>query len=200
MRLYIIRHGETDWNVKKMLQGQSDTKLNDNGRELARKTAAGLEHVKFDRIFSSPLSRAYETAEILRDGRALPIETDDRLKEVSFGIDEGKMPEERTAGCLLFFTAPALYKPAEGGETLKHLCERTGEFLDEVIRPYSLKHPDATILIAGHGAMNKALMLNLKKHGLENFWDGALQKNCCVNIYEVNGDHCEVLEEGRLYY
>ncbi len=200
MKVYIVRHGETDWNLKWKLQGQTDTELNDYGRELAFKTAEGLKDVCFDRIFSSPLKRAYDTADIIRRDRKIPVETDRRLCEVGFGINEGKLPEEREPSCKLFFTAPHLYVPSEGGETLTSLCERTGDFVDKVLRPMSLEKPDSCVLISGHGAMNKGLMLNLKKHGLENFWDGALQHNCSVNIYELNGEHCTVIEEGLLFY
>ena len=202
MKLYIIRHGETDWNKAWRLQGQTDTDLNEYGRELARITCEGIKDLKIDRVFSSPLRRAVETAELVTAGRGLTIETDERLKEVGFGINEGKLPEEREPGCKLFFTQPAKYVPSEGGETLNELVRRTGEFLDEVIRPMSLTDEmrDGAVLISGHGAMNKALMLNLKGHGLENFWDGEVQHNCSINTYEIVGDKCIVIKEGEVFY
>ena len=69
MRLYIVRHGETDWNKARKIQGQSDIPLNEFGRHLARETAKGLADVHFDLCFTSPLSRAKETAQIILDGR-----------------------------------------------------------------------------------------------------------------------------------
>ncbi len=84
MKLYIIRHGETDWNKEKRLQGQSDTQLNEYGIELARITGEALKYVHFDYIFSSPLKRAYKTAELIRMDRPVKIVTDDRLKEICF--------------------------------------------------------------------------------------------------------------------
>ena len=65
MRLYMIRHGETEWNVKKRFQGQSDIPLNNEGRKIARITAEALADVPFTRVYTSPLKRAYETAIIL---------------------------------------------------------------------------------------------------------------------------------------
>ena len=73
MILYLIRHGQTDQNKRKCLQGRSDIELNDYGRELAVKTAEGLQEVKIDMIFTSPLKRAAETAEIIRRGRDIPL-------------------------------------------------------------------------------------------------------------------------------
>ena len=58
MKVYIVRHGETDWNTEKRLQGRQDIPLNENGREVARKTAQGIRQISFDAAFSSPLSRA----------------------------------------------------------------------------------------------------------------------------------------------
>lgn len=93
MKLYIIRHGETDWNKEKRLQGQSDTQLNEYGIELARITGEALKDVHFDYIFSSPLKRAYKTAELIRMDRPVKIITDDRLKEICFGVNEGVSSE-----------------------------------------------------------------------------------------------------------
>ena len=67
MIIYLFRHGETDWNKERRLQGHSDIPLNEFGRELAVKTAAALKEkgITFDRAFCSPLNRAFETAEII---------------------------------------------------------------------------------------------------------------------------------------
>ena len=90
MIVYLMRHGETDWNKARRLQGQSDIALNENGIDLARKTAAGLKGVTFDRVFSSPLKRALMTAQIIAAESGCAVETDDRLKEINFGPSEGE--------------------------------------------------------------------------------------------------------------
>ena len=72
MRLYMVRHGETDWNKAKKVQGRAYIPLNAYGRQLAEKTAEGLKDVPFDRIYTSPLIRAKKTAEIIRGDR--PVE------------------------------------------------------------------------------------------------------------------------------
>ena len=109
MELYIIRHGETDWNKEKRLQGRSDTELNEYGIELAEITGEALKDVHFDCIYSSPLKRAYKTAEIIRGQRNLEIITDERLREISFGVVEGVPMSERPDGFQKFFTDPANY-------------------------------------------------------------------------------------------
>ena len=87
--LYVIRHGKTDWNEIKRIQGSTDTSLNDEGIGMARKAHDEYEGVRFDICFCSPLKRARQTAELLLEGRDIPIEYDDRLRELSFGEFEG---------------------------------------------------------------------------------------------------------------
>lgn len=200
MKLYVFRHGTTDWNEAKRLQGNSNTSLNDEGRKLATITAEAVKDIKFDYIFSSPLNRAYETASIFAKGRDVPIVKDDRLIEVGFGVDEGVVPEKRTPGCILFFKDPANYVPAEGAESFESLCSRTADFIESVLVPLSIKEPDASVALFGHGAMNKALMKHLLHRELKNFWDGNWQYNCSMNLYEINGNQFILLEDGKIFY
>ena len=92
MKLYLVRHGQTDWNKEKRLQGQEDIPLNDFGRHLAKETGIGLRNVRFDLCFSSDLKRALETASLILDegSSKVPIIMDKRLKEIAFGEWEGK--------------------------------------------------------------------------------------------------------------
>ena len=90
MKIYVLRHGETSWNRQRLLQGRSDVELNENGRKLAKETAEGMADIPFDLVFTSPLKRAKETAEIVLNGRDIPIVEDERIIEISFGVNEGK--------------------------------------------------------------------------------------------------------------
>ncbi len=198
MELYIIRHGETDWNNDKRLQGRSNIELNEYGIELAEITGEALKNVTFDRIFSSPLKRAYHTAEIIKGDRNVPIETDDRLLEISFGEYEGVKTNELPAEFSDFFDAPDKFIPAKGGETYEELVARTGSFIEEIVVPESEKLD--RMLIVAHGALNKALMLNLNHQPIKEMWSGIFQRNCCVNIYEINGHDFRLIQDGKIYY
>lgn len=96
--LYFIRHGQTDWNAQKRMQGITDIPLNDRGVFEARLAAKEVSEIKWNRIISSPLSRAYQTAEILNQRIGLQIETDDRLTELNLGNLEGKSLSLLTPG------------------------------------------------------------------------------------------------------
>lgn len=200
MKVYIVRHGETDWNIAKRAQGQTDIELNENGIRLAEITSKAIKDLHFDYIFSSPLKRAYKTAEILRGDRKVPIFTDDRIKEICFGVYEGVPASERPEKFMLFFDAPEKYEAPEGGESYETLMTRTSDFLKDRIYPINITEPDANVLICGHGAMNKALIGNLLNRPISDMWKGVFQKNCCVNIIEVSKDGNRLIEEGKIFY
>ncbi|MBP5773236.1 MAG: histidine phosphatase family protein, partial [Eubacterium sp.] len=118
MEIYIIRHGKTDWNIDRRLQGRTDTELNQEGIDLAIKTGEGLKDVEFDAVYSSPLKRAYKTAELVLGERDVPIITDDRLREISFGSREGErgmaVKDDPKDPFYNFFHAPEKYNPLDG--------------------------------------------------------------------------------------
>lgn len=87
---YFLRHGETDWNSQQLMQGWTDIPLNDNGIAQAGKAAALIAEHPIDLVVSSSLSRAHRTAEIVNDALKKPLLLDERLKERSWGIFEGK--------------------------------------------------------------------------------------------------------------
>ena len=139
MKIYLIRHGETEWNHLRKMQGQMDIPLNEYGIELAEKTAEGMKDIKFDRIFASPLVRAKKTAEIIAANSCVEVETDDRLKEINFGEGEGSDINEVKADSSHplhnFFIHPEQFVPMEGGENFAQVQKRGLEFLKEVVFP-----------------------------------------------------------------
>lgn len=202
MEIYIVRHGETVWNAKKLLQGSVDVELNENGRALAGETGERLETVHFDQIYSSPLIRAYETACLIRGHRNIPIIREERLRELSFGVYEGEnfsqLLKDETDPFHHFFKRPDLYRAPDKGETLEHICMRAAEFMKEVIEPQ--KNDCERIMIVAHGAMNKAIMCHVKQHGIDQFWSGGLQKNCNVIIVNLDDTGYQVIDETRIFY
>lgn len=203
MKIYLIRHGETDQNKCKCLQGRSDIELNEYGRELARKTAEGLKDIPFDIIFTSPLKRARETAEIIRGKREIPIVLEERIQEISFGEYEGlcygkenySIPDK---DFMNFFNKPQDYKTPPGGESLEEVITRTGEFLQEILQKEVYK--DKNILLSTHGCALKACLANINGSLLAEFWGEGVHKNCAVSLIEVKEGKVVVTEDGKLYY
>ena len=202
MQIYIVRHGETLWNKDGRLQGATDIELSESGREVARRTGAALKDTIIDKIYTSPLKRAYGTACLIRGDRDIDIVADERLKEVCFGKLEGQrmedMKKDPDSHFKYFFDAPERYVPDEGGEELEELCKRTREFMEEVVLPQA--DTLSRIMIVGHGAMNKSIMCFVKNHGIDKFWSGGLQKNCNVMIVDYVDGIFSVVEEEKIFY
>ena len=138
MQIYVVRHGETRSNVEGRLQGQSNDALNENGVRLAAVTGQGMREIHFDECITSPLIRAADTARIILQesgNENTPVVYDDRLKEISFGIYEGKkigVDDIQTEAMKSFLHDPLNFPGLEGGETIKQVCTRTQEFLKEM--------------------------------------------------------------------
>lgn len=206
MEIYIVRHGETLWNKDKRLQGRTDIELSDYGRKLATETGEALADTRIDHIFSSPLKRAYETATLIRGSRDIPITTDERLKELSFGHYEGdnfsELIRDDSLTFKYFFKQPQLYVPAEDAEGLEELIKRAGDFMKTVIEPMASDKENERVMIVAHGALNKAIMSYIKGHSTEYFWSGGLQQNCNVIIVDYNAEKKQysIIDETRLFY
>ena len=90
MKIYVTRHGQTDWNVQGKTQGRADIELNEVGIKQAKQTKEELKNIDIDLIICSPLKRAKKTAEIINEGRNIPIIFDDQIIERNFGEFEGE--------------------------------------------------------------------------------------------------------------
>lgn len=198
MILYLIRHGETDWNKEGKLQGRTDVALNADGRRVAELTKQALEEVPFDVAFTSPLQRARMTAEILVGNRSIPIIDEERIIEVGFGLNEGSIKQNWDQNMKNFFLKTDQYIPAEGGETIEQVLERERSFLEELFQNQELE--DSTILISTHGAALSGLLTIIKQNPIAKFWAGGLHKNCGISIVEVKKGVPKILQEAILLY
>ena len=202
MKIYLMRHGKTEWNKIGKFQGQVDTPLAKEGILQAQKTAEGMKESPFDCIFSSPLKRAYMTAQIIRGDRDIPLIRDNRLKEMSFGIYEGR----RLAGfnkpgrvrAMRFRNDPVRYRPPKHGETFEELIARTSGFIREEILPLEGKMD--TILITAHGAAVRSIILALTGRELKDFWNTPFGKNCSTALFECENGQMKMIYENKIYY
>ena len=202
MLIYIVRHGETDANVKGYLQGWTDDPLNENGKKLAVITGQCMRGIRFDACISSPLKRARETAEIIlrESGNAIPIAYDDRIKEINMGDWERKKfrPGEREVDAeqmKLFFSEPFAFAGYPGGENIAQVCARTQTFLRELLS----KDEEKIYLVATHGFALRA-MLNFLYSDPSDFWHGHVPYNCAVNVIEGNHGIGKLIEDDKVFY
>ena len=205
MNIYVTRHGETEWNTYWKLQGRSNTVLNEKGREQACLTHNGFVEagISFDRIYSSPLKRAVETAVLMTEKSESEIIKDDRLIEFCFGKAEGKTPDERKEDpelkdFHLFFDEPEKYVALEGAEPFESVLKRTAAFWEDYIKPLE-KTGIQNILVVTHGGTMQSLLLHIDGRSLKDYWKTKMA-NCTINkIVLENG--CFRLEyTGKVFY
>ncbi len=202
MRLYLVRHGETEWNKERRIQGRADIPLNEFGRRLAEKTAAGLREIAFDVCYTSPLARAKETAQIILSGRNVPIIDEVRIAEMAFGEYEGKrctsqaweLPESYHD----FFDAPERYQAPPGGENFEDVKRRTGGFLEELYQRN--ERGIQTVLIVTHGAALAGMINGIKKLPIAEYWGEGVHKNCAVTEVSVENGVPAIVAENVVYY
>lgn len=163
---YIVRHGQTAANAQNLKQGTINTAithLNAVGQQQAQDLHAAFDISFADRVICSPLDRTRATAAILNHGRDLPITTDDRLLEISYGQWDGQSNAELLAQYPQYFdpqlkdVLPTYVQVATAGETFEHVEERAHQFLIDV----ATRYPDEQIIVVTHGFTVKAMALTV---------------------------------------
>jgi len=154
LRIYLARHGQTDWNAARRLQGGSDVPLNDTGRAQAQALVVRLDGVTLDAIYSSALTRSRETARVF-EGRA-PIEALDGLNERRMGKFEGVYLDGRDPELEAEYRRRTADPDdsLEGGETTREHLARVRASIEEILR----RHPSGTVLVVGHGGTNQLVL------------------------------------------
>ena len=179
-RIYIIRHGQTDLNRKRVLQGRVDEPLNEDGIGQAREAAELLKQlgITIDSAWSSPLQRAMDTAAIVAG--EVPMQTDERLLEMDYGPYEGADLTSPPPEIMEFFS-DFVNNPAPAGmEPLSAIVQRLGEFLEELRED----PPEGNVLIATHAIAMKGGLEYLTPGSDGSYW-GKHIKNCDIYVTEL---------------
>lgn len=179
IRLIIARHGETEYNVSGLIQGQRDSKLTKNGKEQAEALSDRLKRFRIDKIYTSTLSRSIDTAKIINNHHKVKINKTKTLNERSWGELEGKQ------GIWVDRTYPGSLKDpffrAKKGENLKDVYARAEKFLSRII---SENNNGKTTLIVAHKVVNIALIGSLEGMILRKAYK-LKQDPTCINIIEI---------------
>lgn len=185
--LYLIRHGETDWNRRALYQGTTDTALNARGRAQAEAVAALLRGVDFDAGYTSPLKRARETAETVLRGTGVPLVTVPELREISYGLWQGRgsQPAGRcNPGLEWRWKHDPWSVRFPGGESLDEVRDRAAHAFERIVRA----HTGDTVLVCGHGHLNRVLLIHALGWERRRFWEIDQSNGSCYRI--------EVAEDG----
>lgn len=179
MTIFMTRHGQTDWNLQKRVQGRVDIPLNKTGIEQAKITSQKLKNEKIDIIVCSPLIRAKKTAEIINEKLHCPIIYEENIAERDFGELEGKLTSEFDFSTFWNYQKNVKYEKAEN---IKKFFKRVYQTLDKIIAQY----PEKNILIVSHGGVSVPVYCYF--NGIpenENLLDSCCLNNCEVVKYSV---------------
>lgn len=190
MIVIMVRHGETDWNLEKRYQGHRDIPLNETGRQQARDIARRLQHEQIEAVYSSDLCRARETAEVIAQSLSLSVQVDARLREMSFGLWEGKTFSEIYRDYRHefeeWFRHTSNYTVPEG-ESVNRLLERLRAFLAEV----SSRHK-GTVLLLTHGGVIRSFLFSLLGEDPQQLWKDGLHPGFMMKL-QVEADQIQLI-------
>ena len=182
MVLYVVRHGQTDWNVENRFQGHTNTHLTKLGKQQAENLALSLKDIHLDAILSSPLQRAIDTASIINQYKHLPITIEPRLIERSFGDFEG-LDDISQFGCsihtLLNYN---LNYDLHNVEPIQDLFKRVDSLLIDLEKNFSNKQ----ILLSTHGGIVQVIESILKKLPKSTDLQSLSFSNCEYRVYDTH--------------
>lgn len=188
-RVILVRHGQTLWNALGKYQGHTDVPLNEVGIEQARKVAKRLAGENISAVYASDLSRAKDTAKIIAQKHGLEVETDKKLREMNFGLWEGKtytqIQEEYPQLVKVWISDPQLLQIPQG-ETFSQVQLRAIRALKEIIRRHNINE---TIVVVAHGLTIISIICAVLEIDLKNMWK-IKQGNTGISIiefYDNNG-------------
>ena len=186
--IYLVRHGQTAWNKEEVFRGRTDIPLNETGLREAGLAGEYFKGLELHAIYSSPLTRAFQTAQQIARFHPLEVRPLDGLIDMSFGSWEGRslreVEERDEAHFRQWREQPHLVK-IPGGETLDEVRARAVAALGEAIG----EHPEKTIVLVSHRVINKVLLCSIL--GLDNshFWQIA-QGTTAINLIQYrNGKY-----------
>ena len=195
MRVYLTRHGLTEWNIEKRMHGHKNANLTKEGIEDAKKLGKSLENIEFDCIYSSPSQRALDTARYIRGSKDTKIIISESLKEINFGKWEGMLEvdaeKDNPEQFYNLLNRPELFNPVEGGEKIEDVINRVKRWFFSIIQEIEYDN----ILIVTHGVVKRTFYTFLKNNKIENFWDDPHIANTSLTIIEVNNNDIKFILE-----
>jgi len=181
-RVYLARHGTTDWNKEEIFRGRVDCQLNETGQAEANALAAYFKDVAIDVIYSSPLSRAMETAQAIAGARGLRVISEPAFIDIDFGQWHGlplKEVKERYSGLYRLWREEPQKVTFPGGENLAQVRARAWQGLRRVLQ----ENQERTLLIVSHRVITKVLICALLGLDDSHFWQ-IKQDTTAVNCFE----------------
>lgn len=182
LRVYLVRHGETEWNTMAKFQGHTDVPLSEYGREQARLLGKRLSKENFIKVYASDLQRALETAKIISCFHGIDVLTRPELREMNFGFWEGLTYNEIKKSFqeeIKKWWEEPLTTRIPGGETLSEMVERCVLSIKNIVTAY----PEGNVIVVTHGGAIRSIVGSVLGMDLNKYWR-LRQDNACLNIID----------------
>lgn len=195
--LYIVRHGETEWNKEQRLQGRLDSSLTEKGREYARLLGKRLKDVDFKEIICSPSERTRVTAEIVRGNKTIPIKNDERIMEMHMGPWQGMkikdIQEQYPIEYECFMKRPKVYHN-DGAELYPDMFKRAEGFLQYLKN----REINGNVLIVTHGLFIQTLYVIFKRMEWSDFWSESTVEGTSLTVVKIDEEKVEWVLQGDM--
>ncbi|MFL0247984.1 histidine phosphatase family protein [Candidatus Clostridium stratigraminis] len=197
LRLYITRHGETEWNIEGRMQGWKNSNLTKRGRMNATALGRSLKNIEFKKVYCSPLDRTKETTELIFKGRNIEVVYDENLKEINLGELQGLNQEEikniYPEFQNHFWENPQEYVPISG-ESFYDVKDRVIKVLQRIIS----ENPEGNVMIVTHGVVLKTIHAYFKNLTMDKLWDPPFIYDTSLTIVEIENGIAKIIVEGDI--
>lgn len=193
--IYLVRHGQTEWNVEHKMQGHQNSPLTDLGVKQAEWLGESIQDEPIDIIYSSSSPRAHKTAELIRGNRDIEIIDTDDFKEISLGIWEGKSQEEVKGNCPeqfhYFWNDPENFH-VQGSESFRDVFNRAIRYVQQIIN----NHEGHSILIVTHTVVVKLIMSYFEGRAMKDIWNPPYIHPACLCKIAIEKNAADILLHG----
>lgn len=188
--IHFIRHGQSTWNAEIRIQGSSDPDLSELGQSQARALVGKLP--QFDRAYSSDLKRTRQTIDLILEGKTADVVYRSALREIHLGPWEGMLltdaTEQYPEQTSYFRKKPSQFALADA-ESFSELQARAHTAVNDIVA----ECPDQTVLVVGHGALLKSLLIDYENRSIDDIWDDPHMDNCGHSIVEYGSGKPKVI-------
>lgn len=183
-RIHLIRHGQTDWNRAKRVQGHAESQLTDLGREQASSVAGNFNDLEIEKVYCSSSQRTRQTAELIFGTRHVDIEYCDQIREIFLGPWEGRyqseIRESHAEQFEYFWQQPHRFSLGGGAETFEQVQTRAMRRFEQICEQLQ-----GEAAIVSHGVWIKTVLCAIEPRPLSELWEPPLMHNCAHSIVEI---------------
>lgn len=194
MKLYITRHGQTEWNIEGRTQGWKNSSLTEKGIDNAKKLGERLRYIDFDCIYSSPLGRAHDTAKHIRGNKNTEIILIENFREMNFGVWEGLKHSEVEKRYPFenynLLNKPHLYQSI-GGENFTELFNRVRIGMNDLMENNDYQN----LLLVTHSYVLKAIYAIIRNYSIEEFWNPPFINDTSLTILDITDEKVKIILE-----